>query len=71
MIRVPESSNPMNPRSKRWSMLGVINSPFSPSRRSSLEESPRLGVARDQHQVVDASDAAAGFDAMKRCLKRP
>jgi hypothetical protein len=39
MISLPESSNPMKPRSNRWSMLGVSRSPFSPSTRSSFDES--------------------------------
>jgi len=36
MMRLPLPSNPMKPRSNRWSMLGVSSSPFSPFSRSSL-----------------------------------
>ena len=45
-------------------MLGGHQYPLSQSRRSALEEWRRgLAVARDQrNQVVDASDAAAGFN---------
>jgi hypothetical protein len=45
-------------------VLGGHQYPLSQSRRSALEEWRRgLAVARDQrNQVVDASDAAAGFN---------
>jgi hypothetical protein len=38
-ITSPESSKLMKPRSKRWSIVGVNKSPFSPLSRSSLLES--------------------------------
>lgn len=39
-ISVPLSSNPINPRSNKWSMVGVRRRPFSPLIRSSLVEMP-------------------------------
>ena len=45
---VPLFSNPMNPRSKRWSMDGVRSRPFSPLIGSSLLES-RQGLQGSAH----------------------
>ena len=39
MMRAPSFSNPINPRSNKWSVLGVSNNPFSPFNLSSLVES--------------------------------
>jgi hypothetical protein len=39
MMSRPLSSKPINPRSKRWSILGVKSKPFSPFNRSSFDES--------------------------------
>src|SRR5260370_41861817 len=39
MSNAPVASNPIKPRSNRWSMLGVSKRPFSPSSRPSFLQS--------------------------------
>jgi hypothetical protein len=61
-MSLPLSSNPINPRSKRWSILGVKSKPFSPSSRSSLV-SPRFAVTcYEVRGIFHASDATSCFN---------
>ena len=71
MIRRPLSSKPMKPRSKRWSMLGVRRSPFSPFEPLFVGcIAPRLAVTSDQvSRVLDAGDPAPRFDPADAILE--
>src|ERR1035438_4578475 len=72
-MRSPESSKPMKPRSNRWSMLGVNSTPFSPSRRSSFDES-RQGLqwlATRFDWGLDSRDTAFRLDLHHTLFEQP
>jgi hypothetical protein len=70
-MSAPESSKLMKPRSNKWSMLGVNNSPFPIEPLVIRRIPPGLAVARDEvSRVVDCRDPASPLNLHNALLEQ-